>query len=407
MSQLPALLPALIERPVPRDPERDTAPIVRIQKMIFAEAASLGASDIHIEPGRSGTRVRYRVNGLLQQTTELPRWIHDNLAVRIKVLANLDVADRRVPQDGHISSEAGGDDFRVSTVPTRWGEKIVIRLLKRARAAMSLAELGFAQPIEEKLHSWIRRSQGILFVVGPTGSGKTTTLYALLNELRDEPLNIVTIEDPIEYEVDRITQIQTNEKSGLTFARVLRAILRQDPDVILVGEIRDAETAKTAVHAAMTGHLVLSTLHASDSISAMSRLSELGIDRSLAAGVILGVIAQRLVRLNCERCAEPEYPRAVYLDCLGISQHLQGRLRRSTGCPECHFSGTNGRTGLYELLEVQGRIRELCATGSEAELRRAAHDAGVVTLAEQAVTLALKGSISVQDAYRSGYFGGE
>jgi len=358
-------LPALIERAAPRDPDRDTAPIVRIQKMIFAEAASLGASDIHIEPGRSGTRVRYRVNGLLQQTTELPRWIHDNLAVRIKVLASLDVADRRVPQDGHISAEVtGGDDFRVSTVPTRWGEKIVIRLLKRARSAMSLAELGFAQPVEEKLHSWIHRSQGILFVVGPTGSGKTTTLYALLNELRDEPLNIVTIEDPIEYEVDRITQIQTNEKAGLTFARVLRAILRQDPDVILVGEIRDAETAKTAVHAAMTGHLVLSTLHATDTVSAMSRLSELGVDRSLAAGVILGVIAQRLVRLNCQRCAEPEFPRAVLLDCLGISQHLQGRLRHSTGCPECQFSGTQGRTGLYELLEVQGRIRELCARGS-------------------------------------------
>jgi type IV pilus assembly protein PilB len=184
---------------------------------------------------------------------------------------------------------------------------------------------------------------------------------------------------------------------------VLRAILRQDPDVILVGEIRDAETAKTAVHAAMTGHLVLSTLHATDTVSAMSRLSELGIDRSLAAGVILGVIAQRLVRLNCERCSEPEYPRAVFLDCLGISHQDQGRLRHSTGCAECHFTGT----GLYELLEVQGRIRELCAGGTEAELRHAARDAGVVTLAQQAVTLTLNGSISVSDAYRSGYFGGE
>jgi type IV pilus assembly protein PilB len=376
--------------------------------MIFAEAASLGASDIHIEPGRAGTRVRYRVNGLLQHTIELPRWIHDNLAVRIKVLASLDVADRRAPQDGHISAEvAGGDDFRVSTVPTRWGEKIVIRLLKKARAAMSFAELGFPGTVEEKLQSWIHRSQGILFVVGPTGSGKTTTLYALINELRDEPLNIVTIEDPIEYEIDRITQIQTNEKSGLSFARVLRAILRQDPDVILIGEIRDAETAKTAVHAAMTGHLVLSTLHASDSISAMSRLSELGIDRSLAAGVILGVIAQRLVRLNCDRCAEPDFPQAMYLDCLGISKDDAARLRQSPGCPECRFTGTHGRMGLYELLEVHGRIRELCASGSEAELRRAARDAGLVTLADQAVKLTLTGSISVRDAYRAGYFGGD
>jgi type IV pilus assembly protein PilB len=401
-------LPALIERASPSVIDRDLAPVVRIQKMIFTEAATLGASDIHIEPGRAGTRVRYRVNGLLQQTLELPRWMHDNLAVRIKVLASLDVADRRVPQDGHISAEVtGGDDFRVSTLPTRWGEKIVIRLLKKARAAMSFAQLGFPANVEGKLQSWIHRSQGILFVVGPTGSGKTTTLYALINELRDEPLNVVTIEDPIEYEIDRITQIQTNEKSGLTFARVLRAILRQDPDVILVGEIRDAETAKTAVHAAMTGHLVLSTLHASDSISAMSRLSELGIDRTLAAGVILGVIAQRLVRLNCERCAEPDTPQEVYLDCLGISHDDVAGLRQSPGCPECRFTGTHGRMGLYELLEVEGRIRELCASGTEAELRRAAREAGVVTLADQAVKLALKGSISVRDAYRAGYFGGE
>jgi len=272
---------------------------------------------------------------------------------------------------------------------------------------MSLTELGVPRAVEEKLQAWIHRSQGILFVVGPTGSGKTTTLYALIHELRNEPLNIVTIEDPIEYEIDRITQIQINEKSGLTFARVLRAILRQDPDVILVGEIRDAETAKTAVHAAMTGHLVLSTLHATDTVSAISRLGELGIDRSLAAGVILGVIAQRLVRLNCERCSEPEFPRAVFLDCLGISHQDLGRLRHSTGCAECHFTGTHGRAGLYELLEVQGRIRDLCAGGAEAELRHAAREAGVVTLAHQAVTLALNGSISVSDAYRSGYFGGE
>jgi type IV pilus assembly protein PilB len=376
--------------------------------MIFAEAAALGASDIHVEPGRSGTRVRYRVNGLLQQTTELPRWIHDNLAVRIKVLANLDVADRRLPQDGHITGEAtGGDDFRVSTVPTRWGEKIVIRLLKRVRSSMSLAELGFSPAVEEKLQGWIRRSQGILFVVGPTGSGKTTTLYALINELRNEPLNIVTIEDPVEYEIDRITQIQINEKAGLTFARVLRAILRQDPDIILVGEIRDAETARTAIHAAMTGHLVLSTLHATDTISAMSRLAELGVDRTLAAGVILGVIAQRLVRLNCQRCAEPEYPLAVYLNSLGISSQQPERFRHGAGCAECHFSGTHGRLGIYEVLDVRGQVRAKAATGSEADLRRAAHESGMSTLAAQAVDLALKGLISVSDAYRTGYFGGE
>src|SRR5678816_3619422 len=314
MSQLPALIDPVAPRPTGATFE--ASPIIRIQRTLFLEAAALGASDIHIEPGRTCTRVRCRVHGALRQITELPRWLHENLVVRIKVLSHLDVSERRIPQDGHINAEATGtDDARVSTVPTRWGEKIVIRMLKRATNAMSLSEIGFPKPFEDKLRAWTRRSQGILFVVGPTGSGKTTTLYGLINEIRNEPMNIVTIEDPIEYEVDGITQIQTHEKAGLTFARVLRAILRQDPDVILVGEIRDAETAKTAVHASMTGHLVLSTLHATDTVSAMSRLTELGVDRSLAAGVILGVVAQRLVRLNCERCSEPEYPRGVLLDC--------------------------------------------------------------------------------------------
>ncbi len=404
MSQLPVPVP----RPAARESERISAPVVRIQELIFAEAESLGASDIHIEPGRFGTRVRYRVDGQLQQYIDLPRWLHDNLAVRIKVLAHLDVADRRVPQDGHISADsASGDDYRVSTVPTRWGEKIVIRLLRKSRAAMSLSQLGFDAAMEQKLQAWIHRSQGILFVVGPTGSGKTTTLYALLNELRNEPLNIVTIEDPIEYEIDRITQIQVHEKSGLTFARVLRAILRQDPDVILVGEIRDAETAKTAIHAAMTGHLVLSTLHASDSVAAMTRLSELGIDRSLAAGVILGVIAQRLIRLNCRRCAAPEEPLIVYMECLRISPADFGKLRQSAGCPDCRFTGTQGRKGIYELLEVQGRVRDLFASGSETELRRSARESGVVTLAEQATGLVRQGAVSARDAYRAAYFGGD
>lgn len=370
------------------------------------EAAALGASDIHIEPGRRSTRIRCRIHGALRQTAELPRWLHDNVVVRMKVIANLDVSERRVPQDGHINAEATGtDDARVSTVPTRWGEKIVIRLLKRAQAAMSLADIGFPKPFEDKLRSWTRRSQGILFVVGPTGSGKTTTLYGLIHELRNEPMNVVTIEDPIEYEVDGITQIQTHERAGLTFARVLRAILRQDPDVILVGEIRDAETAKTAVHASMTGHLVLSTLHANDSVAALSRLAELGIERSVAASVILGVVAQRLVRLNCTSCAQPDSPNPLYLDCLGIDRSEAQRFRRSTGCAECGFAGSRGRTGMFELLEMTGRIQEVCAEGSESRMRRAAVDAGMITLKHQAAALALAGAISIDEAYRFGYAG--
>jgi type II secretory ATPase GspE/PulE/Tfp pilus assembly ATPase PilB-like protein len=401
-------LPALIERSTPRQnvPATDFSPIIRIQKAIFQEAATLGASDIHIEPGRRSTRIRCRVHGALRQTAELPRWLHDNVVVRIKVIANLDVAERRVPQDGHINAEATGtDDARVSTVPSRWGEKIVIRLLKRAQAAMSLHDIGFPKPFEDKLRAWTRRSQGILFVVGPTGSGKTTTLYGLIHELRNEPMNVVTIEDPIEYEIDGITQIQTHERAGLTFARVLRAILRQDPDVILVGEIRDAETAKTAVHASMTGHLVLSTLHANDSVAALSRLAELGIERSVAASVILGVVAQRLVRLNCTACAQTDSPSVDYMDCLGIPRSEAGRFRRSAGCSECGYSGSRGRTGMFELLEVTGRIQELCAEGNESRIRRAAIDAGMITLQHQAASLALAGAITIDEAYRFGYAG--
>lgn len=401
-------LPALIERTASRQgvPTKDFSPIVRIQKTIFLEAAALGASDIHIEPGRRCTRIRLRVHGALRQTAELPRWLHENLVVRIKVLATLDVSERRVPQDGHINAEATGtDDARVSTLPSRWGEKIVIRLLRRAQSAMSLSNIGFPGPFEDKLRAWIRRSQGILFVVGPTGSGKTTTLYGLIHELRNEPMNVVTIEDPIEYEIDGITQIQTNERAGLTFARVLRAILRQDPDVILVGEIRDAETAKTAVHASMTGHLVLSTLHANDAVAALSRLAELGIERSVAASVILGVVAQRLVRLNCPSCAAADTPRPLYLECLGIPRSEIARCRLSPGCPECSFTGSRGRTGLFELFEMTGRLQELCAQGNENHIRRAAADAGMISLKEQAASLALAGAISVDEAYRFGYSG--
>lgn len=403
-------LPALIERGSPRESSAsaDSSPIIRIQKAILAEAAALGASDIHIEPGRVSTRVRCRVHGALRQTAELPRWLHDNLVVRIKVMAQLDVAERRAPQDGHINAEATGtDDARVSTVPSRWGEKIVIRMLKRASNAMSLAQIGFPKSFEEKLQSWVRRSQGILFVVGPTGSGKTTTLYGLINELRNEPMNVVTIEDPIEYEVDGITQIQTHERIGITFPRVLRAILRQDPDVILVGEIRDAETAKTAVHASMTGHLVLSTLHANDSVSAIFRLVELGIEPSVAASVILGVVAQRLVRLNCPACSTLDQPRPLYLDCLEIPRSDAGRLRYSPGCPDCGFTGTRGRAGMFELLEMTSRIQELCIEGNENRIRRAALDAGMLGLKQQAASLAIAGAISIAEAYRFGYSGGE
>jgi type II secretory ATPase GspE/PulE/Tfp pilus assembly ATPase PilB-like protein len=271
---------------------------------------------------------------------------------------------------------------------------------------MTIAQLGFPSDLEERLHALIRRPQGIVLVVGPTGSGKTTTLYGLIHEIRSEPLNIVTIEDPIEYEVDGITQVQLQEKAGLTFPRALRSILRQDPDVILLGEIRDAETAKTAFHAAMTGHLVLSTLHCPDTVSAFLRLEELGVDRALAANAIVAVLAQRLVRVNCPQCRAPEYPRPVCLERLGIPQDGQTRLRYGAGCPECRFSGSSGRSGLYELLEIGGALRQIAVSGDDVRLRQAVRESGLHTLDEQATALALDGVISAREAYRSGHFGG-
>ena len=382
--------------------------MVRIQKMIFEEAAALDASDIHIEPSQTATRVRYRIHGVLNESREIPRWMHENLVVRIKVLAKLDISERRVPQDGHITSEdCSGLDIRVSVLPTRWGEKIVIRMLRRGRSLMTLGQLGFQPAVEERLHGLIRRPQGMLLAVGPTGSGKTTTLYAFVNEIRQEPMNIVTIEDPIEYEVDGVSQVPVNDKTGLTFSRALRSILRQDPDVILVGEIRDSDTAVIAFHAAMTGHLVLSTLHATDAVSALLRLRELGVDRTVLASALIGVVGQRLVRLNCPFCAGPDFPRPIYLQHLSIRESQQSQLRQSKGCDRCKSSGSRGRVGLYELMEVNSRLRATILAGSEFEIREAAGQAGLVSMTSQAVGLALAGELSVREAYRTCYFGGE
>jgi type II secretory ATPase GspE/PulE/Tfp pilus assembly ATPase PilB-like protein len=403
-------LPVLVRREAPTQPEMasECAPVVRLQKMIFEEAASVDASDIHIEPANSVTRVRYRVNGVLTDTREVPRWMHDSLVSRIKILAKLDISERRLPQDGHIQAgDETGMDVRVSVLPSRWGEKVVIRMLRRGRSLLTLTQLGCSSETGERLHALIRRPQGMLLVVGPTGSGKTTTLYALINEIRNQPINVVTIEDPIEYEVDRLTQVQVQEKAGLSFARALRSILRQDPDVILVGEIRDSETAQTAFHAAITGHLVLSTVHATDAVSALLRVRELGVDRGLVASSLIAVVGQRLVRENCRACAEPEYPRPIYLELLGIAGGDAAHFRRSPGCPQCHFGGTRGRLGVYELLEIRGEVRASAENGSEGELRNVALGTGMKTITQQAVELVASGRVSVEEAYRTCYFGGE
>ena len=399
---------ALVRRETPQDTVEPASPVVKIQKLIFDEALAVDASDVHIEPGAEHTRVRYRVNGVLRELQKIPRSMHENLVVRIKVIARLDISERRLPQDGHIAAElsAGGPDIRVSILPTRWGEKIVLRLLRRGRSVMTLRQLGFRPPLVESLIGLIRRPQGMLLTVGPTGSGKTTTLYALVNEIRNEPINIVTIEDPIEYEVEGVSQLQVNEKIGLTFSKSLRAILRQDPDVILLGEIRDSDTALTAFHAAMTGHFVMSTLHAADSISALLRLTELGVSRAVLSSALIGVIAQRLARLNCGACLQPDSPLPVYLRTLSIQDNQNASLRQSKGCAVCQFSGTRGRIGLYELMEVTPRLCGVILNGSQVDIRDAAHEAGFISLTRQAVELALAGELSVHEAYRVCTFDG-
>ncbi len=371
-------LPALVSR------EQKTAliepPVVRIQKLVFNEAIRMSASDIHVEPGDRFTRIRLRVDGLLQDVFEVPGWLHDRLLARIKIMARLDISERRLPQDGHLADRDLGFEARLSTLPTHRGEAAVIRLFGDRSSLPTLADLGVRDLMEQRLRALCHRPQGILLVVGPTGSGKTTTLYALIDELRSSPLNIVTIEDPIEYRVDGVRQVQVDDRVGLSFHASLRSTLRQDPDVILVGEIRDGETARIAFNAALTGHLVLSTLHATDAASAVMRLVELGVDRHLISSAMIGVIAQRLVRKNCQNCLRPDFPPALYGDRLGIAPGEHMNLRSSYGCTKCNFSCGDGREPLFEILEISQEVRPHIASGREDELLKAAREMGFVSL---------------------------
>lgn len=397
---------AVADRPSPSvSAADDTAPIVRVQRRLFSEAARLGASDIHIEPGERSTRVRFRLHGLLRPVTEVPRWMHDGLVARLKILARLDISEKRVPQDGQIHGELEDADLRVSTLPSRWGEKVVLRLLRRDRSKLSLSNLQLPRGVEDVLRQLLTRPQGILLVVGPTGSGKTTTLYSCIEEVRPRPVNIVTIEDPVEYDVPGITQVQVNEKAGLHFATALRSILRQDPDVVLVGEIRDSETVRIAYHAALTGHLVLSSLHSTDSISALMRLRELGIEPGVLAGATIGVISQRLVRTNCASCAEQDYPPPVYLEKLRISHDLVPRLRAGRGCARCQETGAAGRMAIFELLEMRSQLRDRISRSSGGELRSIARSQGFVPMVDRAVELVIRGDVSATEAFQVCYFG--
>lgn len=363
----------------------ESEPVVRMASLIFDEAIKLRASDIHIEPSEHNALIRFRIDGMLKQHTEITKWMYVPLTSRIKILADLDIAEKRIPQDGRIRYSTGGDlfDFRVSTLPTHHGEKTVIRILKHDISLLDLANLGIPKNEYDALLELIDKPQGMIFVTGPTGSGKSSTLFAGLNKIRTKAINITTIENPIEYKIEGVNQVQINERAGVTFAAVLRSILRQDPDVILIGEIRDGETAQIAVQASQTGHLVLSTLHTNDSISAITRLRDLGVPGFLISSSLLAILAQRLVRVLCPQCRRESemsiVTRRKWETLLG-DQPLS-RSWSATGCPECGGTGYRGRTGVYELITVTEQLRSLVAdNASENAIRKALQESGFSTM---------------------------
>ena len=350
----------------------DDAPAIRLINGIIADAARQGVSDIHIEPYETGLHVRMRIDGVLRETLRMPPHVAPVVVSRIKVMARLDIAERRVPQDGRIGLTLGGKllDVRVSTLPSRAGERVVLRILDKENAGIELGELGMPPAIETLFQAALAEPNGIVLVTGPTGSGKTTTLYAGLKLLNDGSRNILTVEDPVEYAVDGVGQTQVNDKVGLSFATGLRAILRQDPDVVMVGEIRDRETADIAVQASLTGHLVLSTVHTNDAVGAITRLRDMKIEPFLLASTVRAVLAQRLVRRLCPACSEAAPAPGSVADALGIDEGSPIRVAR--GCGACGNSGYKGRIGVFELVRVDDHVRRLVNAGAE-EPEIAAH----------------------------------
>ncbi|MEN6615455.1 MAG: ATPase, T2SS/T4P/T4SS family [Syntrophorhabdus sp.] len=381
--------------------EAEGAPIIKLTNSIIAMALKKGASDIHIEPMEKEVRVRYRVDGDLQEDMVLPKKIQLPLISRIKIISKLDITERRLPQDGRITVKMGNKsiDFRVSTVPAKFGEKICTRILDKTNTTLGLDKLISHPPVLNLVRDMIKKPYGIIYVTGPTGSGKSTSLYSALAEINDVKRNISTVEDPIEYDLRGVNQIQVNHDIGLDFARVLRAFLRQDPDVILIGETRDTETAKIAVEAALTGHLVFTTLHANDAPGTFMRLTEMGIEPFLVSASIIGVIAQRLVRKICSNCKET-YQDAPAAKFIGLPEDTP--LYRGKGCDVCNKTGYKGRVGVYEVLMVNEEVRHLIAEGANTlVIRDAAVASGMITLKDYCMILVKEGYITVEELLRT------
>ena len=382
--------------------EAEGAPIIRLTNNIIAMALKKGASDIHLEPMEKGLRVRYRIDGVLREEMVLPKKVQLPLVSRVKIISKLDITERRLPQDGRITIKLGSKsvDFRVSTVPTKFGEKICTRILDKTNTMMGLDKLISHGPILDLVRDMIKKPYGIIYVTGPTGSGKSTTLYSSLAEINDIGVNISTVEDPVEYDLEGVNQVQVNPDIGLDFARVLRAFLRQDPDIILVGETRDTETAKIAVEAALTGHLVFTTLHANDAPSTFMRLSEMGIEPFLISTSAIGVVAQRLVRRICGKCKESYKPDSTILKYLDLDEDIE--LHKGRGCDVCLGTGYKGRVGVYEVLVINEELRHLVAEGADTmAIRDAAIRNGMKSLKDYCLILLKEGLTTVDEVLRT------
>jgi type IV pilus assembly protein PilB len=379
------------------------SPVVNLVNLAILTALRAGASDVHIEPDRDGTHIRYRVDGRLREMLKPPRGMHAAIVSRVKVIGRMDISEKRLPQEGrvHIVADGREIDLRVSTMPTILGEKVVLRILDKANLSFELEALGIRGQDRVAVESAIRSPYGLLLVTGPTGSGKTTTLYSAMDLLRDETTNIVTIEDPVEYQLPLINQIQVSERVGLTFLRTLRSVLRQDPDVIMVGEIRDEDTARVAIQAALTGHLVLATLHTNDCPGGVMRLLDMGIEPYLISSSVLGFIAQRLARTICPSCRTSYYPPPDLLKSVGWEHRTNELFQAGEGCRECNNTGFRGRIGIYEVMLLDAELKRLIQQGtSETEIRLYLAQTGWRTLRGKALDLVENGESTLEEVLR-------